>query len=82
MSSYPKFFFFVFGYTGNVKLFNTERQVEETWNDRGRDGRTSFINEHATRINLHEHEDDEKGNELEHIVRCRETKSCEVEVKI
>ena len=37
------------------------------------------MNEHAT--NLHEHEDDEKGNGLEHIERCREAKSCEVKSK-
>ena len=42
--------------------------VEETWNDRGSDGRTSFMNEHATRINLHEHEDDEKGNGLCNVI--------------
>ena len=40
------------------------------------------MNEHATRINLHEHEDGEKGNGLEHIERFREAKSSEVEVKI
>jgi hypothetical protein len=29
--------------------------------DRGRDGRTCFIREHAIRIKLHEHDDDEMG---------------------
>ena len=32
------------------------------------DGRTSFMNEHAARINLHEHEDDEKGNGLCNVI--------------
>ena len=64
----PLVFLLVFGYTGNVKHFNTDRQVEETWNDRGSDGRASFMNEYATRINLHEHEDDEKGNGLCNVI--------------
>jgi len=35
-----------------------------------------------TRINLHEHEEDHKGNGYEHIKKCREAKSSKVEVKI
>jgi len=59
----------------------TDRSKKPGTTEEEKEGPAS-INVHATRINLHEYEDDEKGNGLEHIERCREAKSCEVEVKI
>ena len=51
------------------------------YHDRGRNGRTSFIKEYDSSINLHEHEEDDKGNGLEHIKKCREEKSSKVKSK-
>ena len=51
------------------KHYNIDQKDEGTLDDRRRDGRTNFIlriKEQETRLNLHEHDDDE-----EHITLAR-----------